>query len=100
MRTVAEVIRMGLDHAGLEKGSHTSGMCYLVMLMQQTGEITKEERHAFTDWIDLEIDSWDRHVYLVHLLEDLHCESDYDILYSLWYQWYEEAIYNLNQIGE
>ena len=100
MRTVAEVIRMGLDRASLEEGSHTSGMCYLVQVMDQTGEITKEEKHAFIDWIELEIDSWDQYVYLVYYLQEMHGTSDYEKSYSLWYQWYEEAIYNLNQVGE
>lgn len=98
MKSVADVLQMGLNRASRQAQSHYLGMCCIISTMHNEGFIIAPESKATLQWIDEQLNSIsDEAVYLVHWLEQEHATEDSDVLYALWHQWYTNKIKELNQ---
>lgn len=97
MRTVAEILQLGLDRASCEGQSHYLGMCSIIIGMYNERLITAPESKATLHWIDEQISWMDNYVYLIHWLQEKHATEDSDELYALWHQWYTDKIKELNE---
>lgn len=99
MKTVAEVLQLGLVNSSLEQSSHRIGMCLIVKMLNHSGIITLSEYTRTTLWLDVMVDAWDVHAYLHSWITELHKPtvlSDAE-LFQLWCQWYEDSINELNR---